>query len=311
MAQSARVRGAKPGQGSWWAGLPGIAYLVLLVLAPLVVILIYSFLSRAKLGVGVKWEFTLQPYVDLFYSESLSGERSFDPTYVQIFLNSVIYSLITAVVCLIMAIPIALWIATRSPRWRMLLVFLVTIPFWTSLLIRTYAFVIILNDNGPINEALQGLGIVSAPISMLYTPFATIVGLVYSFLPFMILPIYASAERFDFRLAEAAYDLGATKLTVLRRIVLPAVRPGIIAGFILVFIPALGSFLAPELLGGGKTSMIANVIAAQFGASRNWPFGAARSVMVLVLVMVALVVFVAVARRTARRGSGQSMESLL
>jgi len=127
----------------------------------------------------------------------------------------------------------------------------------------------------------------------------------------MILPIYASAERFDFRLAEAAYDLGATKAKVLRRIVLPAVRPGIIAGLILVFIPALGSYLAPELLGGGKTSMIANVIAAQFGASRNWPFGAALSVMVLVLVMVALVIFAVVARRSSRRGANQSLESLI
>jgi spermidine/putrescine transport system permease protein len=302
---------ARAGQGSWLAGLPGLAYLVALVLAPLIIIVIFSFLSRAKLGVGVRWEFTVQPYVELFYTESLSGERAFDPTYLQIFFNSVLYSLITAVVCLVLSIPIALWIATRPPKWRTLLVFLVTIPFWTSLLIRTYAFVIILNDNGPINGALGGLGIISEPISMLYTPFATIVGLVYSFLPFMILPIYASAERFDFRLAEAAYDLGAAKLTVLRRIVLPAVRPGVIAGFILVFIPALGSYLAPELLGGGKTSMIANVIAAQFGASRNWPFGAALSVMVLVIVMLALVVFAVIARRTSRRGSGQSLESLL
>lgn len=302
---------ARAGQGSWLAGLPGLAYLVALVLAPLVIILIFSFLSRAKLGVGVRWEFTVQPYVELFYTESLSGERAFDPTYLQIFFNSVLYSLITAVVCLVLSIPIALWIATRPPKWRTLLVFLVTIPFWTSLLIRTYAFVIILNDNGPINGALGGLGIISEPISMLYTPFATIVGLVYSFLPFMILPIYASAERFDFRLAEAAYDLGAAKLTVLRRIVLPAVRPGVIAGFILVFIPALGSYLAPELLGGGKTSMIANVIAAQFGASRNWPFGAALSVMVLVIVMLALVIFAGIAKRTSRRGSGQSLESLL
>ena len=302
---------ARAGQGSWLAGLPGLAYLVALVLAPLIIIVIFSFLSRAKLGVGVRWEFTVQPYVELFYTESLSGERAFDPTYLQIFFNSVLYSLITAVVCLVLSLPIALWIATRPPKWRTLLVFLVTIPFWTSLLIRTYAFVIILNDNGPINGALGGLGIISEPISMLYTPFATIVGLVYSFLPFMILPIYASAERFDFRLAEAAYDLGAAKLTVLRRIVLPAVRPGVIAGFILVFIPALGSYLAPELLGGGKTSMIANVIAAQFGASRNWPFGAALSVMVLVIVMLALVVFAVIARRTSRRGSGQSLESLL
>ena len=244
----------RAGQGSWWAGLPGILFLIALVLGPLVIIVIYSFLSRAKLGVGVKWTFTTQPYVELFYTESLSGEKTFDPTYLQIFFNSVLYSLVTAVVCLVLSIPIAIWIATRPPKWRTALVFIVTIPFWTSLLIRTYAWVIILNDNGPINGALEWTNIISEPISMLYTPFATTVGLVYAFLPFMILPIYASAERFDFRLAEAAYDLGATRLTVLRRVVLPAVRPGVIAGMILVFIPALGSYLAPELLGGGKTS---------------------------------------------------------
>ena len=306
-----RRSSGRAGQGSWWAGLPGLLFLMALVLAPLVIIVLYSFLNRAKLGVGVKWLFTVQPYVELFYSESLSGEKTFDPVYLQVLLNSALYSLVTALVCLVLSVPIALWIATRPPRWRTALVFLVTIPFWTSLLIRTYAWVIILNDNGPINGALTGLGLISEPLPMLYTPFATTVGLVYSFLPFMILPIYASAERFDFRLAEAAYDLGATRLTVLRRIVLPAIRPGVIAGMILVFIPALGSYLAPELLGGGKTSMIANVIAAQFGASRNWPFGAALSVMVLVITMLVLVAFAVVIRRSGRDGNRQQLESFL
>ena len=306
-----RTAPPRAGQGSWWAGFPGILYLALLVLGPMIIIVIYSFLSRARFGVGVKWQFSITPYLDLLFSESLTGGRSFDPTYLQIILNSFWYSIITTIVCIVLSIPIAVWIATRLPRNRTLLVFLVTIPFWTSLLIRTYAFVIILNDNGPINGTLQFLHLISTPIGMLYTPFATVVGLVYAFLPFMILPIYASAERFDFRLAEAAYDLGANRWTVLRRIVLPSIRPGIIAGSVLVFIPALGSFLAPELLGGGKTSMIANVIAAQFGASRNWPFGAALSVLLLVITMVILLVFVAVARRTAR-GQGQgSWESLL
>lgn len=306
-----KARRGQAGQGSWWVGLPGLIFLLALVLAPLVIIVIYSFLSRAKLGVGVKWVFSAQSYVELFYSESLTGERTFDPTYLQIFLNSVLYSLATALVCLLLSIPIAIWIATRPARWRTALVFLVTIPFWTSLLIRTYAWVIILNDNGPINGMLSWLHVISSPIPMLYTPFATTVGLVYSFLPFMILPIYASAERFDFRLAEAAYDLGATKMTVLRRVVLPSIRPGVIAGMILVFIPALGSYLAPELLGGGKTSMIANVIAAQFGASRNWPMGAALSVMVLVITMLALVVFAVLARRGAKSGNRDSLESFL
>lgn len=301
----------RAGQGSWWAGFPGLAYLILLVLGPMIIIGIYSFLSRAKFGVGVKWTFSLTPYQDLLFSESLSGGRSFDPTYLQIILNSAWYSLLTTVICIVLSIPIAVWIATRAPRHRTALVFCVTIPFWTSLLIRTYAFIIILNDNGPINGTLQFLHLIGTPIGMLYTPFATVVGLVYSFLPFMILPIYASAERFDFRLAEAAYDLGANRWTVLRRIVLPSIRPGIVAGSLLVFIPALGSFLAPELLGGGKTSMIANVIAAQFGASRNWPFGAALSVLLLVITMLVLVVFAVIARRGSRSQPGSAWESLL
>ncbi len=299
------------GQGSWWSGIPGFVYLIALVLFPLIIILIYSFLSRAKLGVGVKWEFTLTPYTELLYSESLSGGRSFDPTYLQIIANSFWYAIITSIVCLVLAIPIAMWLATRPPERRTLLVFAVTIPFWTSLLIRTYSFIIILNDNGPINGALQAVGIIDEPIPMLYTPFATVVGLVYTFLPFMILPIYASAERFDFRLAEAAYDLGAGKWTVLRRVVLPSVRPGVIAGLVLVFIPALGSYLAPELLGGGKSSMIANVIAAQFGASRNWPFGAALSVLLLVITLLVLVVFALVAKRASRATGRGGWESLL
>lgn len=307
----AKRTAGRAGQGSWLVGLPGLLFLVVLVAAPLVVIVIYSFLSRAKLGVGVKWVFSLQPYIDLVYFESLSGDRALDATYIQIFGNSLLFAAITALCCLLLSIPIALWIATRPPGRRTLLIFLVTIPFWTSLLIRTYAFVIILNDNGPINAALMAIGLRDEPLGMLYTPFATIVGLVYAFLPFMILPIYASAERFDFRLAEAAYDLGAGKWTVLRRVVLPAVRPGVIAGMLLVFIPALGSFLAPELLGGGKTSMIANVIAAQFGASRNWPFGAALSVMVLIITLVILLLFALAARRVSRSSGGSAIEGLL
>jgi spermidine/putrescine transport system permease protein len=301
---------ARPGQGAWWVSGPGLAYLIGLVAAPLVIIIIYSFLSRAQFGVGISWEFNLRPYIELFYSQSLSGESRFDTTYLEIFGTSIVFAGITAIVCLLLAVPIAMWIATRPAEKRTMLIFLVTIPFWTSLLIRTYAFVIILNDNGPINGSLLTLGLFDNPIPMLYTPFATVTGLVYSFLPFMILPIYASAERFDFRLAEAAYDLGAEKWRVLFRVVIPSIRPGIIAGFVLVFIPALGSFLAPELLGGGKTVMIANVIAAQFGASRNWPFGAALSVMVLVITMVSLLVFVAISRRFTKSKVG-NLENLL
>lgn len=299
------------GRGNAWATMPGLLYLSLLVLAPLIVIVIYSFLSRAKLGVGVKWEFSTQAYVDLLFTESLSGDLSFDPTYLQIIFNSFVFALLTLLATFVLAVPIGLWIATRPPQWRTLLIFLVTIPFWTSLLIRTYAFIIILNDNGPINSALLGIGVIDQALPLLYTPFATVMGLVYAFLPFMILPIYASAERFDFRLAEAAYDLGATKWKVFRRVVLPSIRPGIIAGTLLVFIPALGSFLAPELLGGGKTTMIANVIASQFGASRNWPLGAALSVMLLFITMIVLLFLAYLARKNSRSGLDSNMEALI
>lgn len=299
------------GRGNAWATMPGLLYLTLLVLAPLIVIVIYSFLSRAKLGVGVKWEFSTQAYVDLLFTESLSGDLSFDPTYLQIIFNSFVFALLTLLATFVLAVPIGLWIATRPPQWRTLLIFLVTIPFWTSLLIRTYAFIIILNDNGPINSALLGIGVINQALPLLYTPFATVMGLVYAFLPFMILPIYASAERFDFSLAEAAYDLGATKWKVFRRVVLPSIRPGIIAGTLLVFIPALGSFLAPELLGGGKTTMIANVIASQFGASRNWPLGAALSVMLLFITMIVLLFLAYLARKNSRSGLDSNMEALI
>lgn len=299
------------GRGNAWATMPGLLYLTLLVLAPLIVIVIYSFLSRAKLGVGVKWEFSTQAYVDLLFTESLSGDLSFDPTYLQIIFNSFVFALLTLLATFVLAVPIGLWIATRPPQWRTLLIFLVTIPFWTRLLIRTYAFIIILNDNGPINSALLGIGVIDQALPLLYTPFATVMGLVYAFLPFMILPIYASAERFDFRLAEAAYDLGATKWKVFRRVVLPSIRPGIIAGTLLVFIPALGSFLAPELLGGGKTTMIANVIASQFGASRNWPLGAALSVMLLFITMIVLLFLAYLARKNSRSGLDSNMEALI
>jgi spermidine/putrescine transport system permease protein len=181
------------GQGSWWAGVPGLVFLIALVLGPMIIILIYSFLSRAKFGVGVKWTFDLSPYLDLFFSESLTGGRSFDPTYLEIILNSFWYALFTTIACIVLSVPVAIWMATRPERMRTLLVFAVTIPFWTSLLIRTYAFIIILNDNGPINGSLQWLHLISSPIGMLYTPFATVIGLVYAFLPFMILPIYASS----------------------------------------------------------------------------------------------------------------------
>jgi spermidine/putrescine transport system permease protein len=179
------------------------------------------------------------------------------------------------------------------------LVLLVTIPFWTNLLVRTYAWILLLNDNGVISSATSAVGL--GRLELLNTPIASGIGLVYTFLPFMVLPIYALLERFDFRLAEAAYDLGARRLTVVRRIIYPAARPGIIAGVFLVFIPALGSYVQPALLGGGKSLLVGNLIAAQFGEARNWPFGAALSMLLLAVVLLALLAMLLWSRRTGTK----------
>jgi spermidine/putrescine transport system permease protein len=180
-----------------------------------------------------------------------------------------------------------------------ILVLLVTIPFWTNLLVRTYAWMLILNENGIINTFTKGIGIGS--FDLLYTPFASQLGLIYTFLPFMVLPIYSSLAGFDFRLAEAAYDLGARKMTVMRRIILPIATPGIVSGLLLVFMPAFGSYVQPVLLGGGKLLLVGNLIAAQFGASRNWPFGATLSVIVLVMLLLTLIAIAFYSRKSGRK----------
>jgi spermidine/putrescine transport system permease protein len=194
-----------------------------------------------------------------------------DWSYVQVFGISVRQAGLTTLACLVMAFPLALWMTAQTPRRQAVLVLLVTIPFWTNLLVRTYAWMLMLSDNGLVNDTTDALGL--GRHTLLNTQFASGVGLAYTFLPFMVLPIYAALERFDVRLAEAAYDLAPLRSMVLRRVVYPAARPGIIAGVFLVFVPALGSYVQPELLGGGKSLLIGNLIAAQFGSARNWPFG--------------------------------------
>jgi spermidine/putrescine transport system permease protein len=284
----------RPGQSS-----PKLAYLPIIFLAfaigiPLLIIIVYSFLEKPSQGTGVKWVFTLENYKALFIQEKLDGTTSLDTRYIKVLWTSFYYSLITTVVTLILSIPVAMWIATRDSRKRNLLVALVTLPFWISILIRTYGMRQIVADEGPIGRFL---GLFNIEFSILYSPPATILGLIYVFLPFMILPIYASAERFDFRLAEAAYDLGAKRMTVVRRIILPSIRPGVISGIALVFIPALGSFLQSDMLGGGKTNMVANVIANNFGQARNWPFGSALAVLLILLTLLFVLIMQGAAQR--------------
>jgi spermidine/putrescine transport system permease protein len=284
----------RPGQSS-----PKLAYLPIIFLAfaigvPLLIIVVYSFLEKPSQGTGVKWVFTLENYKALFIQEKLDGTTALDTRYIKVLWTSFYYSLLTTIVTLVLSIPVAMWIATRDARKRNLLVALVTLPFWISILIRTYGMRQIVADEGPIGKFL---GIFNIEWSILYSPPATILGLIYVFLPFMILPIYASAERFDFRLAEAAYDLGAKRMTVVRRIILPSIRPGVISGIALVFIPALGSFLQSDMLGGGKTNMVANVIANNFGQARNWPFGSALAVLLIVLTLLFVLIMQGAAQR--------------
>jgi spermidine/putrescine transport system permease protein len=289
---------ARPGQATPTLAYPTVLFLAFAIGLPLLIIVVYSFLSKPSQGTGVKWVFNLASYKALFIQEKLDGTTSFDVRYVKVLWNSFIYSLITTVFTLVLSIPIAMWIATRDAVKRNLLVALVTLPFWISILIRTYGIRQIVADEGPIGKFLA---IFHIDWSILYTPTATNLGLVYVFLPFMILPIYASAEKFDFRLAEAAYDLGAKRMTVLRKVVLPSIRPGIISGIALVFIPALGSFLQSDMLGGGKTNMVANVIANNFGQARNWPFGSALAMLLILLTLIFVLVIQAIAKRNGEK----------
>ena len=280
--------------GSRWLAAPALAFIAFMVGGPMAVIVWYSLRTRGPGGVGIGDGLTTDAYQRLIFAEDFAGNLGFDPTYLRIMWTSILLAALTMLIALVVGFPTAVWISNRPAHLQPLLILAVTIPFWTSMLVRTYAWIVILRETGPLASLLDGAGI-GAP-QMLNTRSATLVGMAYTFLPFMILPIYAAAERFDHRMSEAGLDLGARPTVVLRRIVWPSVRPGVVAGCLLVFIPAIGAFLQPELLGGGRSLMVANLIQQQFGASRNWPFGAALAILLLVVVGVVLTV----ARRAAR-----------
>lgn len=290
-----------PGRLPWFGSLPALIVGALFTIGPLVVIVAFSFMTRPPQGGGVIYQFTTDAYRSFLFTRSFTGELVFNSTYLEVFWRSLVQAGITTGVCFVLAFPLALWMATRGERTQNLLILAVTIPFWTNLLVRTYAWIIILAQGGPLDRLVLALGL--PPLDVLYTETASLLGLIYTFLPFMVLPIYSSLAGFDFRLAEAAYDLGARKSTVIRRVILPMARPGIVSGILLVFMPALGSYVQPVLLGGGKVLLIGNLIASQFGDSRNWPFGAALSVIILLLLGLSLLVVQLWARRTGTKVS--------
>jgi spermidine/putrescine transport system permease protein len=244
-------------------------------LAPLGIIAAYSLLTRGAYG-GQGLPATLENYL-----------RLWDPLYGAILLRSFLLAGLATAICLVMGFPLALFIA-RSGKRRTLFLNLVMLPFWTSFLVRTYAWMFLLRDTGLINTALGALGFISEPLPLLYNDAAVVLGLVYGYLPFMVLPIYGTVERLDPSLLEAAADLGATPWAALWRVTIPMSLPGIMAGAILVFIPCLGAYLTPDLMGGGKSIMIGNVVQNQFTTARDWPFGAALSLVLTALVMVLL-----------------------
>jgi spermidine/putrescine transport system permease protein len=259
---------------------PAFFWLLFFFLVPLGIILVYSFCQRARYG-GVVWDFTFSNYLQVL-----------NPIYLKPILRSFWISVANTVLCLLIGYPTAYYISRRTPGVKNILLLLVILPFWTNFLVRTYAWIIILREGGLVNTILMKLSLIEAPLKLIFTQKAVVIGLVYGYLPFMILPLYASIEKVDLSLLEAAYDLGANRFQTFMRVMLPLTLPGIVAGSILVFVPTLGAFVTPDLLGGAKEMMIGNLIQHQYLKVRNWPFGSSLSFILLSVVLVLLFFYI-------------------
>ena len=273
------------------------------LLLPVILMAVYSVLTKEFRG-GVEWQFSLAAYDQFFVTRGLFGDEpaQIEWTYIAIFWRSIWQAGLATALCLMIGFPTAWFIATRPASSRGIWLFAITIPYWVNLLIRTVSLKFLIRDNGPLNEGLLAMGVIDTPLPLVNTDLAVMLGLFYSYLPFMVLPIYAAVERYNFALSEAASDLYAPRWAVLRDIVLPLVRPGLIAGCILVFVPSLGAFLAPDLLGGAKNFMIGSLIEEQFkGSMGNWPFGAAVAMILMTLVLIVLMFYA----RAANKGGAK------
>ncbi len=269
-----------PSLQAWLLLIPAGGWLFVFFLAPLAIVLVYSFLERGTYG-GVEWAFTIENF-----------QRVFDMLYLGTFLSSAKIALLTTVIAVLVGYPIAYFIATRPQKMRGTLLMMLMIPFWTNFLIRTYAWLTLLRTNtGLINVTLLNLGIINEPLPLFGNTFAIVLGLVYGWLPDMILPIYAALDRLDHSLVEAAEDLYASGWKTFFRVIFPLSLPGVIAGSMLVFIPSLGAFVTPAILGGGKTLMIGNIISNQFLAAHDWPFGSALSMLMMGFMLIATLIY--------------------
>lgn len=275
---------------------PVSLFLGVFFVGPLLIMLIYSFLEPGLYG-GVEWHF-----YDANFGRILGwadGElEEFDPVYLAIFFRSFRMAVLTVAVSLVVCYPAAFWVSRLPGGWKSFFLFLITLPFFASLIVQLYAWVLILRPTGFINHSLQAIGLIETPLEMIFTEPAVLVGLVYILIPFMFLPLYASIEKLDWSLIEASQDLGASRAQTLFRVMLPLTLPGVIGGSIIVFIPSLGNFIVPSLLGGAKVLMIGNLVEQQFLYARNWPFGAALSMLIMAAVLVFLFVYVATVTRS-------------
>ncbi|KVH74154.1 ABC transporter permease [Burkholderia ubonensis] len=267
---------------------PAVLVMAAGVVLPMIVLAVVSLSVPLDFG-GVAWgDFTARAYERVVFDRDWDGARVLQHGYIDIFARSVVMALLTTAGCLLIGFPTALFMATRSRKWKAALLILITIPFWTCVVVQMYGWIIVIADNGLLSQILSRAGLMHGTLGLLYTDLATVIGLVYAFTPFMILPIFAALDDFDWRLLEAAYDLGANKPAALVHVVVPCCRPGIMAGVGLVFVPALGSYTIPGLLGGNHAFMIGNLIDFQFAGGRNWPLGAAMSFVLLAVVLVAM-----------------------
>lgn len=275
---------------------PALASIGLFLIVPIFIVIGYSLMQANPYG-GVNPHFSTDAYVSLLFERQLDDSLAFADSYMVIALRSIGIAAATTFITLLVGFPVAVWLAMQPAHRRGLLIFLITVPFWANLLIRTYAWILLLRGTGVINGTLMSLGIIHQPLDLLYTDGAVLLGLVYTYAPFVVLPIYATLEKMDMRLLEAAQDLYAGRIRTLRKVVLPIARPGILAGAILTFVPCLGAMIAPELLGGGTKMMLGNLIFRQFSDGRNWPFGAALSLVLMAAVMLVLMFYAMRAER--------------
>ena len=275
---------------------PVTLFLGVFFVLPLLIIALFSFLTPGLYG-GVEWAFYHWNYGRIFgWADGIM--EVYEPIYLRILMRSLTIAALTVIVTLILCYPVAFWVSRLPDRWRLVFLFLITLPFFSSLIVRLYAWLLILKPSGLFNAALLQLGVIAQPLDILYTPTAVVLGMVYVMIPFMFLPLYASVDNLDRAQVEASLDLGANRVQTFVKVILPQTLPGILGGAVIVFIPSVGNFIVPDVLGGAKGLMVGNLVEQQFLSSRNWPFGSALSMIIMAVVLTVLLVAVARARKS-------------